>query len=182
MTTVSGTPRTPLLSDAPPCPNDTPACRLRAYIVAGDPVIVGPAASDYVCILFTGSTFGSVAFIRRDQLAPPRPLPRPALSAWTGTWRQGDNTIHLRVQGSTLVATGDAYWPSANPTLKDRPGGPNIGEMSGTATPNGNVVTFAGKDAYDCTVTLALVPPHLVALDNGNCGGNNVHFTGLFRQ
>ncbi len=54
--------------------------------------------------------------------------------------------------------------------------------MSGTATPKGYTVVFAGKDPADCRVTLTLLPPFLLAGDNMNCGGMNVSFTGVYRK
>ena len=38
----------------------------------------------------------------------------------------------------------------------------------------------AGK--YDCAVRLRQLGPYLFAVDNQNCGGANVSFTGLYRR
>ena len=100
------------------------------------------------------------------------------LAAWDGNWRDGDNSIAVRIDGARLTASGEAYWPSAHPSPKQRPSGPNLGDMSGTATPDGNTVVFAGKDPADCRVSLTLLPPFLLAADNMNCGGMNVSFSG----
>jgi hypothetical protein len=120
--------------------------------------------------------------VRQDAIAA-QPVPTTVpLGAWVGEWRDGDDSISLAVSGTRLAASGSAYWPSAHPSLKERPGGPNLGDMCGTATPKENIVVFAGKDPADCRVTLTLLPPFLLATDNMNCGGMNVSFTGVYRK
>jgi hypothetical protein len=179
---VTGAPRTYLRSDAAPCPNDTDACHTRAYVVPGDTVLTGAAQGGFVCALYPGKNGGSAGYVRRDEISVQPKDATPALSAWAGTWKDGDDSITLRVNSGKLVAKGEAYWPSADPSLKERPGGPNLGEMSGTAAPDGRTVVYAGKDADDCRVTLTLVGPYLVATDNDNCGGMNVTFTGVYQR
>jgi len=179
---VVGAPRTYLRSDTPPCPDDSAVCRGRTYVVPGDTLLTGAASGSYVCAFFPGKNGGSAGYVRQDEIAPGPLIAITPLAAWTGEWRSGDNSIALRADGPRLTASGSAYWPSANPSLKERPGGPNLGEMSGTAIPQGNTVVFAGQDPSDCRVTLTLVPPFLLAVDNANCGGMNVSFTGVYRR
>jgi len=145
-------------------------------------VITGTKTGAYICAFFPSRNGGSAGYVRQDEIAPqslPASLP-PA--AWNGTWLDGDNRIVLRADDGRLTASGTAYWPSANPSPRQRPGGPNLGEMSGTATPNGNTVVFAGNNPADCRVTLTLLPPFLLAADNMNCGGMNVSFAGVYRR
>ncbi len=174
---VIGAPRTYLRS----CSNETASCRGRAYVLPGDTVLTGAAEGGYVCALFPSKSGDSVGLVLQGEITL-QPQPAPPVATWVGTWRNGDDSITLRAKGAQLTASGNAYWPSANPPLKDRPGGPNLGEMSGTATPQGNRVVFAGKDADDCEVKLTLLPPFLAATDNLNCGGMNVTFTGIYRK
>jgi hypothetical protein len=178
---VVGAPRTYLRADTPPCPNDSAACRGRTYVVPGNIVLTGMTKDAYVCTFFPGIPGGSAGYVRHDELAPyPLPASLP-LAAWNGTWRDGDNTIVLRADGGRLSASGEAYWPSANPSPKERPGGPNLGDLSGTATPDGNTVEFVG-DPANCRVTLTLLPPYLLAVDHDtSCNGMNVSFTGVYR-
>ena len=178
---VVGSPRTYLRSDTAPCPGETAECRGRTYVVPGDTLLTGATSGRYVCAMYPGRNGGSAGYVLAEEIAP-QPVPVPSASAWTGQWHNFDDTITLRAKGSQLVASGDAYWPSANPSLKERPGGPNLGEMSGTATPRGNQVVFAGKDPDDCRVTLTLLPPFLTVADNLNCGGANVSFTGVYQR
>jgi hypothetical protein len=179
---VVGARRTYLRSDTAPCPDDSTACRGQSYVVPGDTVLTGTSRGGFVCAFYPGKRGGSAGYVRQTEIAAQPAEANPALSAWAGNWADGDDTISLRVRGSQLAATGNAYWPSADPSLKERPGGPNLGEMSGTAAPNGNTVVFAGKDADDCRVQLTLLPPYLLASDNSNCGGANVRFDGVYRK
>ena len=179
---VIGAPRTYLRSDAPPCPNDSAACRGRGYVVPGDVVLTGTTDGAYVCALFPSRNGGSAGYVRHDEIAlQPVPAGVP-LAAWQGAWRDGDNSIALRADAGRLTATGEAYWPSAHPSPASRPGGPNLGDMSGSATPTNNTVEFAGNEPAECRVSLTLLPPFLLAVDNGNCGGMNVSFTGVYRK
>ena len=179
---VIGAPRIYFRLDTPPCPDDSVRCRDRAYLVPGDTVVTGAASGRYVCVYFPIRYGGGAGYVRRDEF---KSLPLPAsvpLAAWTGTWRDGDDSIVLRAAAGTLTASGEAYWPSAHPPPKLRPGGPNVGDMSGTAAPNGNTVVFGDNDPAECKVTLTLLPPFLLAIDNKNCGGMNVSFTGVYRK
>ncbi len=179
---VVGAPRTNLRSDSPPCPNETAACRGRSYVVPGDTVLAGAASGSYVCALYPGKGGGSAGYVRREEIAP-QPEAKPStLTDWVGNWRDGDNTILLRSKGGRLTASGNAYWPSANPSPSERPGGPNLGEMSGTATQSGNAASFGSGTPTDCQVNLTLLPPFLLVSDNMNCGGMNVSFTGVYRR
>jgi hypothetical protein len=179
---VIGTPRTYFRSDIAPCPDDSAGCRGRAYVVPGDAVIAGAASGAFVCVLFPDNHGGSAGYVRETEIAAQPVATDPKLTAWTGTWRDGDNSIALRVGGRALTASGSAYWPSANPSPKVRPGGPNLGDMAGTATPQGNTVAFGDGGPDECHVTLTLLPPFLLAADNRNCGGMNVSFTGVYRR
>jgi hypothetical protein len=174
--------RTYLRSDLPPCPDESAACHGRAYVVPGDTLLTGMAIGPYICAFFPGGRGSSAGYVRQDEIAAQPLSANVSLVAWVGEWRDGDDTITLRIAGLGLAAEGSAYWPSARPSLKERPGGPNLGDMSGMATPNGNTVVFAETDPSDCRVRLTLLPPYLLAADNRKCGGMNVSFTGVYRK
>ncbi len=179
---VVGAPRVSLRSDSPPCPNDSDACRGHAYVVRGDTVLTGVTSGEFVCAFFPGPGGGSAGYVRNNEIASQPPAATTPLTAWIGTWRNGDNSIVLSRDGARLKASGEAYWPSANPSPKDRPGGPNMGDMGGTAMPSGNTVLFASDNPDECRVKLTLLSPFLLAADNSNCGGMNVSFTGVYRK
>lgn len=180
---VTGGGRLGFLGDMDGCPNETPACRGTGYVVAGDTLITGRAKGPYVCAFYPNRVGGSAGWVRADRLAPAPVDHAPALSAWLGRWKDGDDSIRLTARGGALVADGAAFWPSANPSLAERPGGPNTGELSGSARPVGSRVVFRDGDDQDaCRATLTLVGPFLVVSDNDNCGGMNVSFTGVYTR
>lgn len=169
------------IDDNAPCPNDTPACRTKTYVLSGDLVIAGRAFGPYRCIFYRNQKdfSGSAGYVPETRLEI---LPKADVSEkdWLGEWRMGDDFIKLRkARDGKLSASGEAYWPSANPSLKERPGGPNTGEMSGTAAPKGTQIGFADEEDI-CRVSLTLLPPFLLAKDNGSCGGANVTFSGVY--
>ena len=60
---VTGAPRTYLRSDISPCPDDSAACRGRAYVVPGDTVIAGVRSGAFVCVLFPDNHGGSAGYV-----------------------------------------------------------------------------------------------------------------------
>jgi hypothetical protein len=179
---VTAAERAYFYSAAPPCP-DGAGCRMAAYLVPGDLVITGPAQGSGLCVLYPGETRTTFGVIHKSDLGPAKPVAaHPAISEWAGTWKKGDDQITLRADDDSVVANGDAYWPSANPPLDQQPGGPNIGEMAGKAQPDGNTLTYASSDPNDCRVSMTLVTPFLMVQDNNKCGGRNATFTGLYRR
>ena len=179
---VTGAARLYFLEDSDGCPNAEARCRQRAYVVTGNTLITGRSQGDYVCAFFPNRVGGSAGWVPGARLAA-TPVPAAGLPAWVGMWKNGDNSIRLRAKGAALEASGEAFWPSANPPLADRPGGPNLGDMSGVARPKGNQVVFAdASDPSACSVSLTLLGDVLLASDNNACGGMNVSFTGVYRR
>lgn len=164
----------------PVCPSDNAACLSKSYVLPGDLVITARSFNGYRCILYRNekNIAGSAGYVPEGRLEA-LPSAQPTQKEWLGQWRMGDDSITLRAKGDKLSASGEAYWPSANPSLKERPGGPNMGEMSGVATPRGNRVDFS-DDEDECHVSLTLLPPFLLARDNERCGGMNVRFDGVY--
>jgi hypothetical protein len=173
---VIGQGRVTLLDDTDGCPAETAKCRANTTTAAPGAVLVtGHHHGAFVCTLDPVS--GNAGYVEGDRL---KALPvdvAPALKAWVGHWRQGDDTISLTAKGTGLSVSGEAYWPSAHAANA------NEGDLSGTATPKGNVVVFADAgDPQGCSATLRLVGDVIVAVDNQNCGGMNVSFTGAYRR
>ena len=55
----------------------------------------------------------------------------------------------------------------------------HVGEVHAEAAPAGNVLALRDDP---CALTLRLVGHYLVAADNGECGGANVRFDGVYRR
>ena len=164
----------------PECPSPAQRCLGRAYLVPGDVVLIGHARGDYVCAFYPNRQGGTAGWIPAHDLARLPDPPSPRLEAWVGTWRDGDDTIRLAVKGDALTAEGEAFWPGLDSDPKMMPGGPNIGDMGGTAHPRGASVVFEDQDG--CRVALRLIGAFLVATDNHQCGGLNVRFDGVYRR
>jgi len=179
---VVGADRLNFLTDTDGCPGEDVRCRQRAYVVGGDVLLTGRGHGPYVCAFFPNRGGGSAGWVRRDRLTPLPVAPSPPLADWVGHWANGDDTIDLTAQDGALDAAGEAYWPSANPPLSERPGGPNLGDLTGTARPKGNRVVFADPDPQACAASLTLVGSLLVVSDNNACGGMNVSFSGVYRR
>jgi hypothetical protein len=164
----------------PVCPSDNAACLSKSYVLPGDLVITARSFNGYRCILYRNEKnfAGSAGYVPEGRLEA-LPAAQPTQKDWLGAWRMGDDSITLRAKGDKLSASGEAYWPSANPSPKEVPGGPHTGQMSGVAAPKGNQAAFS--DAEDeCHVSLTLLPPFLLAHDNDRCGGMNVRFDGVY--
>jgi hypothetical protein len=175
---VAGKGRLHFLDDRDGCPAATVACQQKAFVIAGDRLVTGRSKGQFVCAFFPNQVGGSAGWVPRSRLAPLPINPAPPASAWLGMWKNYDNWIDISRNGKTLKANGQAYWPSANPSLKDRPGGPNMGEMEGSLQVSGNRAEESG-----CEVTLRLLGDVLVAADPGrSCDGMNVTFSGIYSR
>jgi hypothetical protein len=178
---VIGAGRLALLSDDDGCPAETAKCRGTTVLAPGAIVLTGHRHGDYLCAF--DPAHDDAGYVAAARLQPLPVDAAPALKTWVGLWRYGDDTIRLTAKGATLSVDGQAYWPSAHPSARQFPGGPNVGDLSGTAAPKGNAVTFAeANDPQDCSATLRLIGDVLVAADNGACGGMNVSFSGVYRR
>jgi hypothetical protein len=177
---VVGAGRLHFQTDTGACPGEAAACRQRAYVVSGNLVLTGQTVGPYVCAFFPNKVGGSAGYVEAARLAP-LPVPAaPALTAWLGHWADGDDTIVLKAKGAALSVDGSACWPSCHVSISQMPGGPNVGDLSGTAAPKGRTVVFTDNDPNGCTATLTLVGDFLSVSDNGGCGGQNVSFTGVY--
>ena len=172
-----------------PCPDDSRQCKSKLHLKKNELVLTTSRVSGpYVCVYVAGSSADVGGYVKQTDIAPRPPLP---LEAWAGEWRGAfGNWIKLRIEGDGLKAEGEAFYPSAHPSKKEAPGGPNTGDMPpGPATPHNNVAVFAFPDDHgpdSCRVIAALDKAALVvsdnAKDNGNCGGQNVRFSGDYHK
>lgn len=176
------------------CPDASAECRERAYLVTGDPVILGERRGGYLCASYRGAKgdLARTGWIPADAVAaePPAPV---ALDDWLGTWTQAEGRIQVKSgdKPGTLSISGDATWGLGDPERVKR-GGVHLGEISGWVTPKGDGASFAmGENAtlpvtkggeYDCKVWLRRLGPWLVVEDNLACGGMNVSFRGVYRR
>jgi hypothetical protein len=178
------------------CPRVDAACETRAYLVAGDPVIVTEIAGDFACGAFAapkGTKQETMGWLARAALEAVNEPP-PAARDWLGQWRAGfwrEIKITAAAAGG-IELEGTAYWGADDPVRRER-GGVNTGDLSATVKPEGRKAAFSldvngETHPYDanagdvCQVRLWRLGPYLAVADNVQCGGANVTFTGIYRR
>lgn len=183
------------------CPNTSPACAAKAFVVSGDPVVISGQSGDFACATFTGtapkmvSTFGWLPRASLKDAAAADPINTGA--AWAGAWRSGDEKqITIKAQsGSQIAISGDATFGAGDPGRVQR-GAVNAGQIAATTSVDNGMAAFAIDDdgtvkPFDvkrpddsdiCRVKLWRLGSYLVAADNVRCGGMNVTFTGVYRR
>lgn len=176
----------------PGCPSAASACRLRAYVMPGDEVLVDLTDAAYVCAFFKsqGGT-ETRGWLPRASLELVAPTAAPARQ-WDGNWqRDREARIVIKSHGDGLEVSGSAMWGSYDPE-RVRRGGVHVGELSGTGRPQGQTLAIgydpdrsgfppAQDQAPDsCAAKLDLYGRYLVVEDNRGCGGLNVSFTGTY--
>jgi hypothetical protein len=176
----------------PACPSAESSCRLKAYLVPGDEVLVDTAGGPYVCTFFKsqGGTETRGWLPRAAvQVTPSEPMP---LRQWDGKWRRDrEAEIVIKSTQNELDVSGNAMWGSSDRERVKR-GAVHVGELSGKGKPRGQMLalgwdpdrsTFSRrKDEApdDCAAKLELYGRYLVVEDNRGCGGINVSFGGIY--
>lgn len=162
------------------CPGPEAKCRQKAYVIPGDQLIVSRSFGDYMCAWFQPARESeTVGWIAASQLEVSEADANPSLALWLGTWEFYSNSVHITrgAKAGTLRVAGEAFWHGVNPE--------NIhtGDVGGEAAPASGVLSIVGGSDYDiCRATFRLVGPYLVVDDNGDCGGANVTFDGVYRR
>ncbi len=166
-------------------------CRLKAFVVAGDEVLIDLADGPFLC-----ATFKSAGGMETRGLLPRQAVqlspPETATTAkWDGKWRRDrEAEIVLKSKGDVVSVSGNATWGGGDPARVKR-GAVNTGELDGEGKPRGQILAIgydpvrsdlpAPDAATDgCAARLSLYGRYLVVADNGGCGGMNVTFSGLY--
>jgi hypothetical protein len=174
------------------CPSAESACRLKAYVIPGDEVLVDATDAPFICTFFKskGGTETRGWLPRAAvQIVPPQPAPA---RQWEGKWRRDrEARIVITSQQDDVQVSGDAIWGSHDPQRVKR-GAIHVGELNGKGRPRGQELAIgydpdqsafpSAKDAApeDCAAKLELYGRYLVVEDNRGCGGLNVSFTGIY--
>jgi len=148
--------------------------KLAENIRTGDPVVVSRVEGDWTCGYLVTRKGASQGWVRSKDIRVIDFDPKPPLSAWAGTWVQGDNRIRIqssKVPGK-LALTGEAYRHGFGDNV-------HSGEFSSEADPAGNHLHLE-DDA--CQIDLALIGKYLLANDNNMCGGMNVRFWSVWKR
>ena len=179
---IVGDTRAFFLSDMDGCPV-SPAqgrdCHDREFINLGSAVAVLPSnVPGFVCVLYPASPDQPAGWLPQARVRVSSPDRAPPLKLWIGKWRNGDDTIVMKAnRNGDLSIRGHAYWPGRNIAPM------NTGDISFSARPEGNRVTFSDSDSAICITKLELLSPNILAAnDNGQCGGGNVSFGQVYTR
>jgi hypothetical protein len=176
---IRGKERAHFFEDMDGCPEAGARCRRKSYLIAGDKLVTGRSKGAWTCVFYPGGGGGSAGWMESNRLAAVPVNPAPPLSSWLGDWESdGARFVTFTRKSTGLAVKGTAFWPTRNPSPRDRPGGPNIGEIDGTARPQGNRL-----HEESCDVRFVLLGDWLVASDpTRDCDGMNVTFSGVYKR
>jgi hypothetical protein len=176
----------------PGCPSTGDACKLKAFLVPGDEVLVNATDGPFVCAIFKSQAGTETrGWLPRAalELAAPEAAPAPK---WAGKWRRDRGAeIVLKSAGDEVKVSGTAIWGASDPERVKR-GAVHEGELDDSGKPRGQVLAIGydpdrsgfppARDAASdgCAARLQLFDRYLMVKDNGKCGGANVSFTGLY--
>jgi hypothetical protein len=157
------------------CPGPDAKCRQKAYVIPGDALVVSRTFGEYVCAWFQPARgYETVGWIRADQLELSETDANPPAARWLGEWELHENGLTIRrgAKAGELRVEGSATWHGVGDNV-------HVGEVNASAAPDGDALAL--EDDI-CKLTLRLVGDFLLADDNGDCGGVNVTFDGLYRK
>jgi hypothetical protein len=111
------------------CPSAKSSCRLKAFLVPGDDVLVIARDGPYVCATFKSPQgVETSGWLPKAALAILAPKTISA-QAWDGKWRDGvEAEIVLKSHGDEVEVSGEASW-----------GGVHTGELEGNGKPRDRV-------------------------------------------
>lgn len=158
------------------CP-ESDECKTSDQIKKNTELLVGKNYHDYTCVYSKDVGMG---WVKIEDVKIDSNQADIILKDWVGDW--GINwgggafeKINISLSGNILSAYGEAVYVSDTQH--------NFGEFSATTTPDGSVAVFKqGDSSYTCIVTTKRVGKYLLVADNGECGGMNVRFSGLYSR
>ncbi len=176
----AGEERTYLYKRTDLCAKDKPCgSRQKSYLVSGDVVFAGPPNRGFRCAYY-GTSNGKIiaGFIPIENLEPIVEESGMSIDFAAGNWKYEDDSIAIKATAAGQVSgDGQAYYQTAE-TVND-------GAFSARAplTAGQKELVFKeGNDESSCVVKLHRRGPYMVASDNGNCGGLNVRFNGIYTK
>ena len=96
------------------CPSAANACRLKAYLVAEDEVLMKATDAAYVCVRYKSRDFiETLGYLPRAALETVSSEHLP-IEKWNGTWRRDSEAgIILKSSGDEVTVSGNATWAAA---------------------------------------------------------------------
>lgn len=162
-------------SDDEDCPSSSEAkCRRKAYVMAGDRVLVSRRFGPFMCGWYQPARGSeTVGWLPVDKLSLADETTTPRPEDWLGEWTYYSNSVKItRPRPQAWRVDAEAFWYGVGNNV-------HTGGVNTEATLAGNVLTV--EDDI-CHVKLMLVGEFLVVNDNGECGGLNVTLDGIYRR
>jgi hypothetical protein len=175
------------------CPNDSDACRAKAYLIPGDLVLLGKSFSQngkgpYTCVAYEKASDRRVrwtnGWLPAARLAKVQPSQAPSRADWLGDWTHASGDIAITAgKNGAFNIHGEGFYQGAQNV--------QTGVLDAVAKPENGVLQFAddgsvpfakAKDDAECLVRMQRVDALLVVEDNGGCGGVSVSFTGFYKR
>jgi hypothetical protein len=170
------------------CPAATAACRKQSYLVTGDLVLTGRTRGDFTCVSYQSpqakKQVWTSGWMPSAALTPVAPMAAPEVSDWVGTWRLPGGTIEIKRGGigGRLKIEGEMIVPGAQDV--------HTGDIEAEVMPGKNSIVFLNdgwlpyetKCDSGCRVRIQRIGPLLLVVDNTDCGGAGVTFTGLYHR
>jgi hypothetical protein len=159
------------------CPHKGASCRTNAYVLSGDRLLLGKTHGEWTCAWYQGKSHETVGWVRNQDLVVQAPAPVQAAD-WTGTWKdgyKGPGKVRIERQGSAWHVDGETRWIGQNTE--------NYGGMSGPLEVSGERARLspaAGEEEFACGASMVRIGEFLIVHDNGQCGGINVRFDGVY--
>jgi hypothetical protein len=177
---VTGPGRLRFLGDMDGCPDKGRACATGPYVIEGDEVLTSKVHGAYTCAFYPSKRGGTAGWVETARLNPLPVEPEPEAEDWIGKWSsEGNPEINIRLLDGKFEVGGESYWPSPDPPIEQRPGGPNMGFIKGPLRIEGHRAQYAND--Y-CEIEFTLIGDFLFAGDNRQCGGMNVSFSSVYRR
>jgi hypothetical protein len=164
-------------NDGDGCPQKGASCQTKAYVVAGDRLLIGRTHGEWSCAWYQGKLRETVGWVRNRDLVTQAQAPVQT-AGWLGTWKQvykGPGRIVVSRVGDTVQVDGKTLWIGLNTE--------NFGELLGKLAIAGgraHLGPASGKKTYECGADMVRIGEFLIVHDNGRCGGLNVRFDGLY--
>ncbi|WP_233967675.1 hypothetical protein [Pectobacterium polaris] len=162
------------------CPDNKAVCQSKTSLKAGDSVLVAQEKNGWSCVWHFGKKSEFVGWIQSIYLEK-QPIKTAGINAWLGSWHEYGNSIKItRGKNDTLHLKGKARWHGGVSSYGERI--VHYGNISASAIPNGNRLQWGDSlEEFECTGVMQLINGNLIVKDNGNCGGMNVRFNGIYR-
>jgi hypothetical protein len=174
---VAATGRVPISVEAP--------TRGHPFLVTGNHVVILASDAGRACVTYTAPSKAAHSTTGWVDARAIQPDPDASGSGdWSGTWRSGpEQEIRISAAGTgAYKVEGSATFGASDPARVAR-GAVNEGNIAGAIHPSGSEADLStGSDPTDCRVRFWRIGTYLVAAGNGDCGGENVTFTGSYRQ